>query len=837
MGLDISKIENAALKRLAYTFDTDDEKNVLSKEEFELFKQEAAKRTDISNEDFNQAMGLYTTNPVAATEAATVEETKAPKSPTEGMTDKQAKKYKNEANEIHMDYLKAYVNDGISRQEALAGLDKRPNVDPEFRKAVADVIALMSATYDSSEDINHKELMKKLETAGIKDDLHENILKQLEKMAKNECIAAQTSAIADMYAEKIADAKKNGETKTSQQIMDEIKQEVKAADNFKGDFKEAYKHFNQPMIDAYNKVYEAIGQIDDLEKGGKVQDKAEEILKKNGQWDKYTKKALLGDRNVFKRFKSFLTGYKSDGRIASDNQGRWNRVEHKKTQTTQEIMDCLGKKTELFVALREAGFIKESGDGKWDLSELSAIIGKQVGADATLNRDAKKDTNTSEIRWTKSKLAAISQLHTELSEKDAKALVKLCGYDIEGKHWGRAIFGGILGAASGAALTGGSALAAGQLPKDIEIPYYKDKTYDISKDLQDKLGGNLPEGITIDASGNIHIITDILVSIPKLAGQLGQTALYAAVPGALVGAALGVASGLKDKGQMPEIPVNFDEMTYEEFADTINQSKAEYAPVALLIAASFVDDKGNWDREGYKNFLNEMAGDKNGIINRAELIGGLQKRLKEVENKKNDEVDNNNDDNNCEDDKCPVNVKEQKGKETTETTDNTYVHFRKKNPGVGWKEMVEAYYPGLIEACGGMKNLYGKDGAIKAFQRELCTDENGNFDAAKFSALIHATDVPKEIKIPTEVKGIKRVIKKPTPAGKRNTSGTDEYRPAMDKVGRDEITSVKKVGPSTYLATDGCENSITASGSTPAEAVANLKKTTGKTYENESDYQ
>lgn len=822
MGLDISKFspeQQAILNNL------DKNKDGVIDKEHDGYDEETIGALLGAMEN-TKAEDTYTTKP-SETE---------PIDPTAGMTEKQAKKYKNEANEIHMDYLKAYVNDGISRQEALAGLDKRPNVDPEFRKAVADVIALMSATYDSSEDINHKELMKKLETAGIKDDLHENILKQLEKMAKNECIAAQTSAIADMYAEKIADAKKNGETKTSQQIMDEIKQEVKAADNFKGDFKEAYKHFNQPMIDAYNKVYEAIGQIDDLEKGGKVQDKAEEILKKNGQWDKYTKKALLGDRNVFKRFKSFLTGYKSDGRIASDNQGRWNRVEHKKTQTTQEIMDCLGKKTELFVALREAGFIKESGDGKWDLSELSAIIGKQVGADATLNRDAKKDTNTSEIRWTKSKLAAISQLHTELSEKDAKALVKLCGYDIEGKHWGRAIFGGILGAASGAALTGGSALAAGQLPKDIEIPYYKDKTYDISKDLQDKLGGNLPEGITIDASGNIHIITDILVSIPKLAGQLGQTALYAAVPGALVGAALGVASGLKDKGQMPEIPVNFDEMTYEEFADTINQSKAEYAPVALLIAASFVDKDGNWDREGYKNFLNEMAGDKNGIINRAELIGGLQKRLKEVENK-DDNVDDNNDDNNCEDDKCPVDVKEQKGKETTETTDNTYVHFRKKNPGVGWKEMVEAYYPGLIEACGGMKNLYGKDGAIKAFQRELCTDENGNFDAAKFSALIHATDVPKEIKIPTEVKGIKRVIKKPTPAGKRTTSGTGEYRPAMDKVGRDEITSVKKVGPSTYLATDGCENSITASGSTPAEAVANLKKTTGKTYENESDYQ
>ena len=54
--------------------------------------------------------------------------------------------------------------------------------------------------------------------------------------------------------------------KTSQQIMDEIKKEAKEADNFKGDFKDAYNNFSQPMIDAYNKVYAAIGEIDDLEK-------------------------------------------------------------------------------------------------------------------------------------------------------------------------------------------------------------------------------------------------------------------------------------------------------------------------------------------------------------------------------------------------------------------------------------------------------------------------------------------------------------------------------------------------------------------------------------------
>lgn len=832
MGLDISKITNADLQKLAYLKDGDNN-GTLDADEFALFKQEAAAKEGISTEDFNQAMGLYTTNPVAATEATDVKPEQAvqPKSPTEGMTDKQAKTYQKEAKEAHIKYLEAFVNDGGTRAGALEMLDAKANLDPAFRKAVADVIALMPASYASSDDIKHKDLVKKLEIAGIKDDLHEDILKQLEKMAKNECIAAKTSEIADAYAAKLADAQAKGQIRTSQQIMDEIKSEAKNANKFKGDFKEAFNHFNQPMIDAYNKVYAAIAQIDDLENGGKVQDKAEEILKANGQWDKYTKKALLGDRNVFKRFKSFLTGYKSDGRIASDNQGRWNRVEHKKTQTTQQIMDSLGNKTELFVALREAGLIKEAGDGKWDLSELSDIIGKQVGADAKLNRDAKKDTDTSEIRWTTAKLAAISGLNDQLTESQAKALVKLCGYEIEGKNWGKAIFRGLLGAASGAVLTGGSAYAAGQLPKDITVPYYKDKTYDISADLKKAIeSGKLPEGVTVDASGQIHIVTDILVSIPKLAGQLGQLSLYAAVPGALVGAALGLASGLKDKGQMPKIPVNFDEMTYEEFAKTVNESKTEYAPIALLIAASFVDDKGNWDREGYKQFLNSMAGDKNGIINREELIGGLQKRLKEV--KKVDDVDNDDDDN-CVDEECNVGVEEKPGEETTEVDDQTYVHLRKDNPGVGWKEMVVTYFPGLVEACGG--KLYGPDGAIRAFQRELCTDENGNFDAAKLKALITATDVPKEIKIPLKVKGIDRVIAKPTPGTVVTSHGAGKYRPAMDKVGRDEVVTTKKVGPSTHLATDGC-NGHTASGSTPREAVENLERQERKQYANREEY-
>ncbi len=830
MGLDISKITNAELQKLAYLKDGDNN-GTLDAEEFAIFKTEAAAKEGIETADFNQAMGLYTTNPVATTEAAVPQaEVKATKSPTEGMTDKQAKKYNKEANEAHIKYLEGFVKDGGTRAGALEMLDAKANLDPEFRKAVADVIALMPATYASSDDIKHKDLVKKLETAGLKDDLHEDILKQLEKMAKNECIAEQTSQIADAYAAKLA-ANPN---MTSQQIMDEIKKEAKDADKFKGDFKDAYKAFNQPMIDAYRKVYDAISQIDDLEKGGKVQDKAEDILKANGQWDKYTKKALLGDRNIFKRFKSFMTGYKSDGRIASDNKGRQNKVEHKKTQTTQEIMDSLGNKSELFVALREAGFIKETEDGKWDLSELSDLIGTQVGDDYKVNRHHKKDKLIGEKLKTTSALRVISGL-SELDEKHAMALVKLCGYDIEGKHIGRAIFQGLLGAAGGAALTAGSAYgAAKMLPQDIKFqaPYYKDKTYDISQNLAEQLQGKLPEGVTIDAEGLIHITTDILITgdIPRLAGQLGKLGLYAAVPGALVGAALGVLSGLEDKGETPVLSNNFTETTYEAYVERLNRENPKYAQIGMLIAGSFVDENGVWDREGYKDFLNTMGGD-GGLINREELIGGLQKRQKELEKVKPNDDDNGDD--NCVDEKCAVEVKEQPGEEKVDTQDKTYVHLRKDNPGVGWKEMVDAYFPGLVDACGG--KLYGADGAIRAFQKELCTDENGNLDTAKLQALITASDVPKEIKIPLQVKGIDRVETKPTPAGKVRTSGAGKYKPAMDKVGRDQSVTTKQVGPSTHVATDGC-NGHTASGSTPREAVENLERQEKKQYSNRDEY-
>ena len=57
MGLDISKIANAELKKLAFLKD-ENNNGKLDGKEITLFKTEAAVMKEVSAEDFNQAMGF-----------------------------------------------------------------------------------------------------------------------------------------------------------------------------------------------------------------------------------------------------------------------------------------------------------------------------------------------------------------------------------------------------------------------------------------------------------------------------------------------------------------------------------------------------------------------------------------------------------------------------------------------------------------------------------------------------------------------------------------------------------------------------------------------------------
>lgn len=149
---------------------------------------------------------------------------------------------------------------------------------------------------------------------------------------------------------------------------------------------------------------------------------------------------------------------------------------------------------------------------------------------------------------------------------------------------------------------------------------------------------------------------------------------------------------------------------------------------------------------------------------------------------------------------------------STTKEENNVTHKRIEHPNVGWAEMVKAYYPDLIKKCDG--ELYGENGAIRAFQKALCTDENGNIDNEKLKQLMLSSDIPKEIKLPEKIDGAARENNKPMPNPQNVIHSA----------------SSKQVAPNVYIATDGANGTI-ASGSTIEESIENLAKLNARKYQ------
>ena len=80
MGLEISKIVNEQLQKLAYLKDANNN-SILEGDEISIFKEEAAKIEDITAEDFNETMGLFKSEEAKAMTAP--EEAKVKRTPDE----------------------------------------------------------------------------------------------------------------------------------------------------------------------------------------------------------------------------------------------------------------------------------------------------------------------------------------------------------------------------------------------------------------------------------------------------------------------------------------------------------------------------------------------------------------------------------------------------------------------------------------------------------------------------------------------------------------------------------------------------------------------------------
>ena len=127
---------------------------------------------------------------------------------------------------------------------------------------------------------------------------------------------------------------------------------------------------------------------------------------------------------------------------------------------------------------------------------------------------------------------------------------------------------------------------------------------------------------------------------------------------------------------------------------------------------------------------------------------------------------------------------------------NTFIEYHKKG-GDSWKGIVEAYYPDLVEQCGG--KMYGPDGAIRTLQKAMCTDiATGELDEEKLRQTYTSKDLPKTMFLPKEIGDIKikddAEIQKAKfkPAGEEaKVDSIGSYTRAVKRCGEDEISYVR----------------------------------------------
>ena len=696
----------------------------------------------------------------------------------------------------------------------------------QLQKTIDNINTIVTEAYKKHTNINdaHKECAKKLKEANLDDKFGNEVLKLLEAHETPLALQRGVQAIKDHisknigryveYLNVIIISEKALPLLSVKEIIEEVQKDIKAG-TLNVD-KKVLEQYESELLDYTKTCIQALIVHNEQEtKGNQIRKDIKDIYKEQHSWDKTTRKALKSETS----------------KISADVQGRTNNVAQTtgELKTKDEIVKEIG--SELFNKI--AKYIEttdENGNIMYDLQKLASDVRDVVGADYQLSRHNKKiDSEIAEKPTLAKDLAEKTDNVGNLTEKEAKKLAKLCGFDIEHKDWKKVIsntvLGGLLGAGAGAgaAATNPSQKYHINVNQDnrLELNLKGLEGGSINMDaLQDSLKGI--EGVTITQTvGGLQIIIENFQKLAQVLEASKHVALTAIKVGAL-GAALGALKGLEDTGEIAVAPTNFNYETLEDYLTSIKGNPYEKQLAAL--AAAYVEKDGSWDKAGYLELLNRAAG--NGSkLNKEELIGAMNERFKELQNTQETtetEIDTNIDTN---DDPDIAEVKKVTTKGHDEKKDITYIHERQY--GDTWKGIVEAYYPGLADKLGG---LWGKDGAIKRLQRELCTDENGVFNAELFKDLISRTNLPEKIKLPSEIDGIKRQDGKVEKATAEELGGPGKGKGGMKEIGRNEYDITKIPGTELWKATDK-ETGLSVTGKTPHEAVQTLEEATGKDYD------
>ena len=656
MGLDISKINNAELKKLAYLKDADNNMH-LEGQEFIDFKTEAAGRPDVSAEDFNQAMGLYVTNPAQATVAepvATSEivetqkleiqpavETKKDAVVEDKAKDEISKNRKKAINATCDRYLNELYEEGVSREDLIAKFDEKVGAQkdhPEYRAyrgALVDVLSLsQSYEYKTLDDINKfsKEIKATLRKYDDNDEVHKSILKIVNNIIDNEIRIKALEDVEKNYYDKIVEEdKKAGRKRNNAEIMEEVRDRLYQDKKFTGDeyrtrdtkgnaYVYAFCHFrNTDIMD--NEVANLDKAIvaqnsEDQTNWRDVSSGAKEDLKEEGLYSYLTRRAgnqkVGPDGDEERRIKR-----------TSKNQARSNNVKAHKFQTEEEILAILGNKSTVYEALLSRELITKTENGEYDLTELQKALKEPIGFDNNWNKHIKGNEALSERLNAITKMAHETGL-SSLKEEEVEKLVELCGYGIEktGWNWGKALLGAILGGVGGA-VASATGLATTPVKDGNNVNNLNLKITcngNVSVDTS-KLPAEIADAVVQNGSEiliNLSKVKPGADAVQILMAMLGPVALKTAA----ITAALGLLNGIDRGGEISVASTSFGEKDYGKYIEKIKDRYPEYVGILESIALNFVEN-GKWNYEGYYNFLDEMAG-RDSVLNWDELDGGLK---------------------------------------------------------------------------------------------------------------------------------------------------------------------------------------------------------------------
>ena len=658
MGIEIAKL-TGTLKTLAEIADGNGNRVIEDGNEktvFENYAKTAVQNGQVTEGDYKAIFGSEIETPAAEEKKPVV-------------TNPQQKTYSKEDIERMEKYAVTILNEEVQAEtpeKLLEKLTERLGVSANnevYKDLQFQVKFILKAVneigYKSKEDI------EKLEDK-VKEKLG---IEKSDKFAREALKALVKNAEYVQMAKEFGEVKAEYDKLVNNGVDEEVAfKSIKAKYDDKGSyyhefvrsrgfFKNKQSTFEKSHImpDARVTAREAIYASDATDSKDVKRDAKEKLIS-DGDWNKYTEKALGGENN----FGQWISGHDSDMKIARKNQARKNLVIDIRENglTGEEVHDAVDKrkaflffkkKTQLFEALVSSGLIVDMGNGKYDVSPLSELIGLHVGANYKMDRTTGDYKALAEKTKTTSALAAATELKN-LTEEEAEMLVKMCGYEVEGKNWGKAILGATIGA-----LVNGLSAAGAAASNPRAVAYNNDHfelNLNIGSDLADFMENNSKTianlidqgGIVNTANGFLQIIID-KNDVRRFSKFILETGLKSSI----IGAAAGLIAGLKDDPEKPITSTQFECTTLEEYAQILESEstqkalKPEYKDALLLIATTYLKEDGSWDCEGYKMFLNKAAGN-GGVLNREELIGALSELKKDEEVHGGDDGDDGDED-------------------------------------------------------------------------------------------------------------------------------------------------------------------------------------------------